>query len=137
MISSYSVKKFCKEDPSKIENYDKAIADKTQIWVCHHMDEVRTLPSGMVVYRSPQELIENGRYYNCPANELIFLTRAEHNRVHKKGRIPCNKGEPTSEFGKKFKEHYGITRSDNYKFYNTELCWYIRHNHKCRWEVQK
>lgn len=77
---------FCKEDISKIENYDKAINDTTQTWDCHHKEEIRILHSGMTVYRSREELIENGRYYHCPANELIFLTKSEHQRLHKKGK---------------------------------------------------
>lgn len=40
---------------------------------------------------------------------------------------------PSSEFGKKFKEYYGITRHQNTKLYNKEYWWYIR-NGKCRWE---
>lgn len=87
MINKYNTKRFCKEDISKIENYDKAINDTTQMWHCHHRDEVKVLPSGMTIVRSKQELIENGRYYNCPANELIFLTKSEHSRLHKKGQI--------------------------------------------------
>lgn len=35
-------KLWCCEDISKIENYDKAIADKTQTWVCHHKDIPRS-----------------------------------------------------------------------------------------------
>lgn len=72
---------FC-QTPELIENYEQAIKDKTRIWVCHHRDEIRKLPSGMVVIRSKDELIENGRYYNCPPNELIFLTTSEHTKLH-------------------------------------------------------
>lgn len=151
MICIYAVKKFCKEDPSKIENYDKATADKTQTWHCHHRDEIRTLPSGMTVIRSREELIENGRYYNCPANELIFLTKSEHSKLHNTCRTHTEeakikiskslkgntyiKGKPTSEFGRKFKEHYGITDCDNHTLYVREYWWYRTHNHKCRWEL--
>lgn len=74
--------KLCREDVSLIENYDKAMADNEHIWVCHHRDEIKTLPSGRTVIRSPEELKENGRYYNCPANELIFMTMNEHNALH-------------------------------------------------------
>lgn len=42
---------------------------------------------------------------------------------------------PTSEFGKKFKDHYGITNHQNHKLYDRELHWYHKHNKKCRWEV--
>ena len=107
MINEYNTKKFCKEDISKIENYDKAVNDTTQTWHCHHRDEVRTLPSGMTVIRSKQDLIENDRYYNCPANELIFLTKSEHNTIHFKG-IKLSK-----EHTKKMSEaHKGIKLSD-------------------------
>ena len=47
----------------------------------------------------------------------------------------ATKGVPKSEFGNKFKEHYGIAQSDNLRLYNTEHMWYTRHNHKCRWEL--
>lgn len=82
MINENYAKKFCKEDITLIENYDKAIADNSQTWECHHRDEVKVLPSSVVVIRSKQDLLNNDRYYNCPANELIFLTKSEHSRLH-------------------------------------------------------
>lgn len=44
------------------------------------------------------------------------------------------KGKTYSGFGIKFKEHFGIARYENEKLYDKECNWYIRHNHKCRWE---
>lgn len=90
MIERCRVYAYCKDDISLIENYDKAIADTTQTWICHHRDEVRVLPSGIKVYRSVEELQENGRYYHCPANELIFVTRADHNKIHCIGKSHTN-----------------------------------------------
>ena len=84
MICVATVKTFCKDDLSLIENYDKAIADTTNTWDCHHRDEIRILPSGIVALRSMDELKENNRYFDCPANELIFLTHSEHSKLHKK-----------------------------------------------------
>ena len=84
MISERFAKLLCKEDISLIENYDKAIADDTQTWHCHHRDEVKVLPSGVKVIRLSKELKDKGRYYNCSANELIFLTPSEHSRLHHK-----------------------------------------------------
>lgn len=78
MINERQARKFCKEDLSKIQNYDAAIADTTQTWDCHHMTETWW-------NCSKKELIENECYYNRKACELIFLTRAEHNSLHKKG----------------------------------------------------
>lgn len=36
MISLNTAKKYCKDDISKIENYEQAINDKENIWECHH-----------------------------------------------------------------------------------------------------
>ena len=75
MISG-NIAKYCSEDISKIENYEPAVKDNTQIWDCHHRRET--------IY-DREGLIEIGEYRNRPAVELIFLTRAEHNRLHKGG----------------------------------------------------
>lgn len=84
MIDKMNAFAFCKEDISLIENYEKAINDKENCWVCHHKDEVRFLPSGMTVIRSAEELEENNRYFNCPANELVFLPKSYHTAFHNK-----------------------------------------------------
>lgn len=67
-----------------IENYELAKADNFKGWCIHHRDEYKVLPSGIEVFRTKSELIEDGRYYNCPANELIFMTIAEHQAYHMK-----------------------------------------------------
>ena len=141
MISERSVKKFCKEDISKIENYDKAINDTTQIWDCHHRTEIWW-------NCSRQELKDNDCYYNRKACELIFLTPQEHRILHKKGkkrepfceehRIKISeamKGKTKSLFGKAFYERYGITRNDDVKLYTNEYNFYKRHGH-FSWEVK-
>lgn len=81
MISN-KCEEVCCEDLSLIENYDKAIADSKDKWVLHHRDEYRVLPSGIEVWRSKDDLKENNRYLHVPANELIFLTRSEHTKLH-------------------------------------------------------
>lgn len=75
MISK-GINKFCCEDISLIENYEKAIND-SQMWECHHRLEVSE--EGIF---SPKELKEKGLYYHRPANELIFLTRKDHDTLH-------------------------------------------------------
>lgn len=76
MISK-SVYKYCKDDPSLIENYDEAI-NSTEIYDCHHRLETE-------LNLTPKQLIEIGRYYKVPASELIFMTKSEHSRLHKSG----------------------------------------------------
>ena len=78
MINEMQAKKYCKEDISKIKNYDAAIADKTHTWHCHHMTETWWNCTA-------KDLIENECYYNRKACELIFLTPSEHRRLHAKG----------------------------------------------------
>ena len=90
MINERQARKFCKEDISKIKNYDKAIADTTQVWHCHHMTETWW---GC----SKKDLIENECYYHRKACELIFLTPAEHKRLHMKGKTSPRKGVTLSE----------------------------------------
>lgn len=79
MINEKQARKYCKEELSKIKNYDKAIADTTQTWHCHHMTETWW-------NCSVKDLIENECYYNRKACELIFLTHTEHRRLHQKGK---------------------------------------------------
>ena len=93
MINVKQAKKFCKEDISKIKNYDKAIADTTQVWHCHHMTETWW-------HCTRKELIENECYYHRKACELIFLTPEEHKRLHNKELT----GEKNPMYGKKHSE---------------------------------
>lgn len=72
---------------TEIENYELAKQDNFKGWDVHHKDEIRILPSGMVAIRSKDDLIENGRYYNCPPNELIFMLHTEHCALHRKYHI--------------------------------------------------
>ena len=78
MISKY-VNKYCCEDISLIENYDKAIADTKQIWHCHHRKEIDE-------NLSLKQIKEQELYYNRPASELIFLTKSEHQSLHRMGK---------------------------------------------------
>lgn len=86
MISFRNAKRYCRDDISKIENYELAVSDPNETWALHHRDEVKTLPSGITVIRKLSDLKEAGRYYACPSNELIFLTKYEHGRVHGKNK---------------------------------------------------
>ena len=83
----HNFEKFCK-DYEDIENYDKAKADNFKGWICHHRKGV-DIPT--------EELQVLDMYYNIPANELIFVTRAEHNTLHFKGKPAWNRGVPLSE----------------------------------------
>lgn len=80
MINEIKTKKYCCEDISKIENYLLAVNDTTQIWQVHHKWEISTVGKFSRNY-----LISIGIYWNRPADELIFLTKSDHTRIHKIG----------------------------------------------------
>lgn len=59
----------------------------------------------------------------------------EHMKVARKGNT-AKKEKATSEFGKKYKEHFGTIDSTS-KQYIAEYIFYRRHNKVCRWEVEQ
>lgn len=78
MIDHYRANKYCRDDISLIENYQFAIADKTQTWHCHHRREIDE-------HKSIKQLIEEDKYYCVPASDLIFLTEFDHKHIHNSG----------------------------------------------------
>lgn len=64
-------------------------------------------------------------------------TRSEESkkRISESKKGNTNKrGKTYSEFGTKFKEHFGITRYQDKKLYYKEYWLYVSHNKKCSWE---
>lgn len=118
MINARQAHLFCKDDISLIENYDKAMNDTTQTWHCHHRTEIWWNCSRI-------ELIKNECYYNRKACELIFLTKAEHASVHRKGKAL------TAEHSKK------ISESNKGKHYSEELCKKMSESIKAWWAKRK
>lgn len=75
---------FC-TNPKQIENYAFAISDEKHMWECHHRLETHFsdgTPRPRNAQLSKSELIALGMYYNRPAEELIFLTKPEHRKLH-------------------------------------------------------
>ena len=82
MINKYKAFRYCCEDISNIENYDKAIADTTQMWELHHrMETHRRNGTRRKFTLSAKLLRAAGAYLKRPASELIFLTREEHQHI--------------------------------------------------------
>lgn len=80
MICEKQAKRFCRDDIRKIENYQQAINDTTQTWVCHHRLGL-TLDGEFA--HSAEELMRLGMYYGRPYFELMFLTESEHKKLHR------------------------------------------------------
>lgn len=70
---------------------------------------------------------------NKQNNALSNLRCVTHTENMNNPLTLSNLRKPKSVFGRKFKEHYGITAFDDSKLHQRELRWFYRHG-KCRWE---
>lgn len=77
------------------------------------------IPEGMEI-----DHIDRNRRNNNPDNLRVV--------THKENMLNRNRNT-FSIFGKKFKEHFGITNVDDHKLYDKELHWFRKYG-KCRWE---
>ena len=126
MINESQSRKFCRDDISKIENYEEAINDKTQTWDLHHRLEL-TLDGEFALTVS--QLKMHDMYYNRPYYELIFLTPAEHRRLHnmnmseetRRKMSEAQKGEKNHFFGKHLSEEHRKKLSEAKKGENHPL----------------
>lgn len=75
MVNYEIAKKYCSEDISLIENFEAAATDTTEVWHIHHRNEI-------LEHKTRTQLINENRYYNVPAAELIFLTSVDHRILH-------------------------------------------------------
>lgn len=103
-----NAKMYCKDDLSKIENFDKSSANNFVGWQVHH--RLETNLEGEVVVTA-DTLKRLGMYFDRPYFELIFLTVSDHRKLHKnhteesirriKARTPKIYGRPTSDSTRK------------------------------------
>lgn len=101
---------YCKDDVSKIENYEKAVNDSSKIYEVHHRNEL-TLDGKFA--HTKKDLIRMNMYYHRPCGELIFLTKEEHTSLHRKSSChsektkqkmsESHKGDKNAFYGKKGK----------------------------------
>lgn len=85
-MKARNYKRIC-DDIENVENYDKAKADDFKGWICHHRLETHNSDGEKrFLDISQKELIALEMYFSRPPEELIFLTRAQHNSLHKKGK---------------------------------------------------
>lgn len=77
---------FCiPEQIEQIENYELAKESNFDGWNIHHRLETHNSDGEKrLVNLSRAELIALDMYYNRPANELVFLTKSEHMKLHRK-----------------------------------------------------
>lgn len=106
MISK-EVKWFCRNF-TEIENYNEAVNDNTQTWVCHHKKEIDEC-------KTVEQLKQEGLYYNRPPNELIFLTVNIHMSLHKKGCLASEETKRKMSQVRKGKSHKSFSEETKRK----------------------
>lgn len=75
MISK-NLKDFCR-NPELVENYEEAVADTENVWICHHRLEE---------FYTREELIAMKKYYSRPAEEIVLCkNQVEHFKYPHKG----------------------------------------------------
>ena len=74
MINLRTVRQYCK-NYTQIENYEEAINDSTETWICHHI-------LGEIL--SSEQLKKHDFYYDVPPCMLKFVTKKEHSKIHRK-----------------------------------------------------
>ena len=117
MINEKYIKKYCCEDISLIENYDKAMNSEDR-YDCHHKLEIE-------LNKSVKELKELNLYYNRPASELLFLSHNEHISLHRKDTLmsedakrrmsEAKKGKPSHKKGIKLSKEIKQKMSNSMK----------------------
>ena len=79
IASDEYLKKICR-NYHLVENYMQARFDKENKWEMHHRREIDE-------NKSRQQLIDEENYYDVAQEELVFLTKDEHNKLHHKDKI--------------------------------------------------
>lgn len=67
--------------------------------------------------------------------ENLRLVTPKENMANPITRTHIQNKRPKSEFGYKFKEHYGFTQSDDAKLYDREKHYFYSHK-RCSWETE-
>ena len=106
---------WCCEDKSLIENYEQAINDKENLWVCHHRLELH--PDGSLRF-TEESLKKLGLYEHRPARELIFLPYNLHSSLHTKANKEAHSfpGEKNPMYGKHHTDEAKRKMSKNHNF---------------------
>lgn len=92
----------------------------------NYIDHITHNPIGMNVNDT-----KNLRWCTQKENSNFDEARDNRSKGHEGNKNKLNK--PTSEFGRKYFEHYGYSKSENPRQYKRE-CNYYYNNGKCRWE---
>jgi len=93
--------RYCCEDPTAIENFEKAISN-LKLWDCHHRLEDKGY--------TRKQLKAAGLYWKRPASELILLLHSDHTRLHMRGSRNPNYGRTFTDIHRQHlrESHTGV-----------------------------
>lgn len=123
--------KYCKEY-QKIENYELAKADNFKGWHCHHRLEIHE-----DYQNTRNEMKMMGIYYNRPAEELIFLPKGEHTRIHRNGMKFNKEWKLKISNALKGVNHKGERNSMHGKHHSDEAKYKMAEARKLYWERKR
>ena len=106
---SYHTPYFAPGELSKIENYLHAVADNFIGWVIHHRLE---LNDDGTINKPRETLILENLYYCRPADELIFLTKSDHCKLHIKASRSSRQSVKTSDSTKQKQSKAKLTANN-------------------------
>lgn len=113
-------RKYCANPIEMIEGYERAMNEPGMFEVHHKLEE-----QGY----SKHELIDKDLYYNRPAEELVFLTRLEHSRLHMKNiqisedhRRNISKSRKGIQFSEETRKKLSETKKGKSIKYRIDIC---------------
>ena len=113
------------DEPEKIENYDKAMADTEKVWICHHR-----LESCFTV----EFLKKMGLYFHQPAEALVFVeNEKEHQSYKHAGHKNSHKAISTFWKGKKLSKEHIEHRSEKRKTFLIKCIETGEIKYDCEW----
>lgn len=130
MISKSNVKYIC-ENRELVENYKEALSDSTQMWDLHHRLETHFSDGGerpSNAFLSKEELIALDMYWHRPPEELIFLRKSDHYKLHgkceqHKRKISIGKGGDGNIDMSYYDKHREDRLAQCKKYYNRICCY--------------
>lgn len=120
--------------------YETFVGDIPQGYQIDHINTIRddnrleNIRCVTVIENNNNPLTKIHKSESQKGKQLSEETRKKMSESHK-GKPSSNKGKYCSDFGRKFKEHFGINHCENPRLYNKEYLWYIHHNKTCSWEM--
>ena len=136
---SKGITDYCK-DFERIENYEEAVNDTTQTWICHHRMETHNTDGTLRdTPLSRAELIAMNMYFDQPASAFVFLRKSDHSKMHQGLALlqQVSFYKPSKPFEVSVKKPETVEESRIRVRERMKIYWASEENRKARSEAQK